>query len=132
MQVQHYGLLAHRDRGVRLAKCRALVAANTSAAPVVATPPALTAAPLRSSLSTGMPVVVTAALALPLLLGVLSTPAASDALPGVVTAGPSTMPVDGAPAERCPGCGKGRLLTVWRGVRPTARQLERQWRWNTS
>ena len=87
VRVRHYGLLAHRDRGVRLAKCRALLAADNAVAPVAAV---------------------------------------------ASTRGTAAEPADAAPTERCPACGQGTLVKLWRVERPTARQLEQAWRWNTS
>jgi len=91
VRVRHYGLLAHRDRGLRLAKCRALLGAKPAA------PPAATAAPAAPA----------------------ATAPVNDARSDAV-------------AEPCPGCGAAQRIMVWRADRPTARQLEQRWRWNTS
>jgi hypothetical protein len=90
VRVRHYGLLAHRDRGARLAKCRALLAAQQAVASAVT---------------------------------VVATPAATPA---------AAPPVQDVVGERCPGCGAIGRIVVWRADRPTARQLEQRWRWNTS
>lgn len=104
VRVRHYGLLAHRDRGVRLAKCRALLAATNSVAP-------------------GAPVET--------LAPVAAVAAAPRASADIATASVAP-PADARPAERCPACGHGTLAVLWRVDRPPGRQRQLAWRWNTS
>jgi hypothetical protein len=135
VRIRQYGLLAHRDRGERLALCRSLLA---TVGPPMARETEPPQPPWTSSdrlvLPTGAapapsivepkPVspswmgVCVLALLLPLVLGAgadtAATSSSSSALALLMTA------VD----DRCPHCGVGRMETIWRANRPSASQLQ--------
>jgi hypothetical protein len=127
VRVRHYGLLAHRGRGARLAKCRALLAVSASASAAPTLPPPTSAVFPAAA-------VAPASLALALLAAALLPAAASTAPPPSTTAASATAaaPVAALADHCCPACGQGRLTTLWRDERPSARQLAERWRWDTS
>jgi hypothetical protein len=135
VRIRQYGLLAHRDRGERLAWCRSLLAAAAAPAATPETAAAALAASERSSDSTlsasgpgpapcwvepkpasrsGIGVCV-----LVVLVSVLV--ASGDTASFASAAGP---PATVIVADRCPGCGVGHLQTIWRAGRPG--RVERQ------
>jgi hypothetical protein len=130
VRIRHYGILTHRSRGARLAKCRALVAALQGRA---ATEPAspLTAATSQWSVTSSS----ATPLAAPLLLAVLTSPSTAGPTPSTaVTAAPTaaTDPVPLVKDNLCPICRQGKLETFWFGERPKGRDFELAFCWNTS
>jgi hypothetical protein len=136
VRIRRYGLLAHRDRGARLAFCRSLLAAGAglSSAPETDSPsPSAsggstgsdqspggldrTPSPveLKSASFSGMGICVLAVLiSLLFASGETGSFASSQAVP------PTAATVE----DRCPGCGVGRLQTIWQAGRPG--RVERQ------
>src|SRR5262249_62347503 len=117
VRIRQYGLLANRDRGQRLAQCRALL--PTQAGTAAAAPPG--PRPGRPSPS----------LALCLLTGLflLRLTEGHAALPPTPA---ELLAAFQAAARRCPACGLGTLEILWEARRPTAWELERIWHWDTS
>jgi site-specific recombinase XerD len=114
VRIRQYGLLANRGRRARLAQCRALLEAQARAAGAAP-------APSRSYAWLG-PCLLAGLLLLALADGnAESAPSPADLLAAFHAA-----------AQRCPACGVGELTTLWQAQRPTARQLERRWQWDTS
>jgi len=130
VRIRQYGLLAHRDRGQRLALCRSLLAAETGSttAPENAPPrpagelgdqaasaeaeggaPRLSLVEPKPASSSQLGMAVLAAL---ISLGVSSgTPTPSASSEAVV----STIVVA---EDRCPSCGLGLMQTIWQAGRP--------------
>ena len=137
VRIRRYGLLAHRDRGQRLALCRSLLAAQAGPPPAQEnepTPPrpmgesgdqapsqdaaapesSLVGPKLASSSRLGMGV-----LAALIALGVSSGPTAPSASS---TAEASAVVVV---EDRCPACGLGRMQTIWQAGRPGWEERQR-------
>ena len=136
VRIRQYGLLAHRDRGERLALCRSLLAAGTGLLPAPETdspspsasggstgsdqsPGGLGRAPspleLKSASLSGMGICVLSVLvSLLVASGEMGSFASSQALP------PRAVMVE----DHCPGCGVGHLRTIWQAGRPG--RVERQ------
>jgi hypothetical protein len=117
VRIRQYGLLANRDRGRRLAQCRALL--PTQAATAAAAPPAPRPGPPSVSLALCL-------LAGLFLLRPTEGHSASPPTPAELLAVFQTA------ARRCPACGVGTLDVLWEARRPTAGELERLWHWDTS
>lgn len=136
VRIRQYGLLAHRDRGERLALCRSLLAAGAGLSPAPETDspspsasggstvsdqsssglgPAPSPIELRSASLSGMGICVLAVLiSLLVVSGETGSFASSQAVP----------PVAVLVGDRCPGCGVGHLQTIWQAGRPG--RVERQ------
>ena len=130
-------LLAHRDRGERLALCRSLLAAKAGLSPAPETdtqrpsasggstgsdqlPGGLGPAPfpveLKSGSFSGMGICVLAVLiSLLVASGETGTFASSQAVP------PAASMVE----DRCPGCGVGHLQMIWQASRPGRVECQR-------
>jgi hypothetical protein len=123
VRLRQYGLLANRGRQARLARCRELL--GTAAPPTTCSDPgAEPVGPARF-----------AARALPLLLVILLEwlAEASRLSPAVLAAGIASLVTPWATPEwLCRTCGLGWRETIWRAERPTGRELEAGWEWNTS
>jgi hypothetical protein len=137
VRIRRYGLLAHRDRGERLALCRSLLAAGAGLSPAPATdsqapsasggstgsdqlPGGLGPAPspveLKSGSLSGMGICVLAVLiSLLVASGETGSLASSQAVP------PTAIMVE----DRCPGCGVGQLQTIWQAGRPRRVECQR-------
>jgi hypothetical protein len=137
VRIRQYGLLAHRDRGERLALCRSLLAAGegpTWPPENEATPPRPTGelgdhtpsqhgtAP-ESSLVEPQPASSSrlgmAVLAALISLGVSSGSTAPSATSAAVA--PAAVVVE----DRCPDCGLGRMQTIWQAGRPGREERQR-------
>ena len=105
VRIRHYGLLAHRDRGRRLARCRQLLEAR-AAPPAAGTASAGPVAEQPKSFSVSVRLV--------LLMALLLT--------GTTAAELQTLLADAA-APRCQACGSGRLRTLWQAPRPRSREV---------
>jgi len=116
VRIRQYGLLANRGRRARLAQCRALLEAQATAAGAGAAP-----VPCRSNPWLG-----------PCLLAGLFLLALADGHAESAPSPTDLLAAFQAAAQRCPACGVGELATLWQADRPTARQLERLWQWDTS
>jgi hypothetical protein len=136
VRIRQYGLLAHRDRGDRLALCRSLLAASAAPSPAPGTaspPPSASGGSTNSDHSpSGLgpaPSLVEPKSASPSRMGITilvvlvsllvasgdtASFASSPAVP------PGAVLVEG----RCPGCGVGHLQTIWQAGRPG--RVERQ------
>ena len=137
VRIRQYGLLAHRDRGQRLALCRSLLAAGagpTTAPENEPAPPRPTGelgdhAPLQdgaavasclvepkpaSSSRLGMGVLA-ALISLGVSSGATAPPASAAA------AAPAVVVVE----DRCPECGLGRMQTIWQAGRPGREERQR-------
>jgi hypothetical protein len=136
VRVRHYGLLAHRDLGERLALCRSLLAAEAGPLPVPETqspPPSASggatdndqpaggAGPLSSRVEPRC--ISPSALGIAVLVvfvwliaasGDTASFAASPAVP------PAAVIVD----DRCPSCGVGHLQMIWRAARPGRKERQ--------
>lgn len=104
VRIRHYGLLTHRRRGERLAKCRELLMVAQGVAAAKQAPP-VSPMPLPSTSAAGPP-------PSPATVALDLGPARKDDL--------------------CPVCRNGRLVTFWHAQRPQGRDFERAWSWNTS
>ncbi len=139
VRIRHYGLLAHRDRGERLALCRSPlgVGAKPGPAPAAtsASPPGGEGSPdglataggagtepsrvePRPGATSRVGVGVLAVLAAPVVGR--DEEASSAASPGEP---PAAVRV--AVADRCPACGVGPVRTTWWADRPGRRQRHR-------
>jgi hypothetical protein len=137
VRIRQYGLLAHRDRGQRLAFCRSLLAAGAGLSPAPETdspspsasggstgsdqsPGGLGPAPspveLKSASLSGMGIGVLAVLiSLLVASGEMGSFASSQAVP------PAAVMVK----DHCPGCGVGQLQTIWQAGRPGRIECQR-------
>ena len=134
VRIRQYGLLAHRDRGERLALCRSLLAAGAGPAPETESPPPSASggstdsdqspsgtgpAPSLVELKSAAP----SRMGISILLVLVSLLVAS----GDTTSFASSPAVPSAAVlvdDRCPGCGVGHLQTIWQAGRPG--RVERQ------
>ena len=136
VRIRRYGLLAHRDRGQRLALCRSLLAAKAGPPPAQENEPTLTpppggvgdhapspdgtapgsalVEPKPSSSRLGMGV-----LAALISLGISSAPTAPSASSAAEAS--AAVVVD----NRCPDCGLGRMQTIWQAGRPGREERQR-------
>ena len=136
VRIRHYGLLAHRDRGERLALCRSLLAAEAEPVPAAETasapPPAggecrdgapspSGAGPIPSRVE---PLPTSSSRIAVCVLAVLVSLVVGSADLGSFAASPTGEPAAVPVPDRCPDCGVGRLQTIWQGGRPG--RIERQ------
>jgi hypothetical protein len=135
VRIRRYGLLAHRDRGERLAFCRSLLAAGAGPSPALETdpPPSVSGGSTNSDQSPGglgpAPSPVELKSASPSWMGICVL----AVLVSLLVASGDTALFASSPAvptaavlveDRCPGCGVGRLHTIWQAGRPG--RVERQ------
>ncbi len=135
VRIRRYGLLAHRDRGERLALCRSLLGAGAGAPP----PPARQTPPIAGSGSTDSHQSPDGTGPAPLLVGPKPVSGSGMGIcilavlvSLVVASGEmaslawwlSVPPVAVRVEDRCTVCGVGRLQTIWHAVRPG--RVERQ------
>jgi hypothetical protein len=123
VRIRQYGLLAHRDRGQRLALCRSLLAAGAGPTTAPEDAPTQDGAPLGSSLVEPKPV-SSSRLGMGVLAALISLGVSSGAT------APSASSVAGAPAavvveDRCPDCRLGRMQTIWQAGRPGREERQR-------
>jgi hypothetical protein len=136
VRIRQYGLLAHRDRGERLALCRSLSGAGAGPSPATETeppPPSASGGSTDSDQSPSgaapAPSPVELESASPSRMGIcvlavlISLLVASGDTASFVSS-PAVPPAAVIVEDRCPGCGVGHLQTIWRAVRP--RREERQ------
>jgi len=134
VRIRQYGLLAHRDRGERLALCRSLLAAGAGPSPETESPspsasggstdnnqspsgvgPAPSLVEPKSAALSRMGISILVVLvSLLVALGDTAWFSSSRAVP----------PAAATPEDRCLGCGVGHLQTIWRAGRPG--RIERQ------
>jgi hypothetical protein len=136
VRIRRYGLLAHRDRGQRLALCRSLLAAKAGPPPAQENEPTLTPptggvgdhAPSRDGAAPGSALVEPKPSSSRLGMGVLATLISLG-----ISSGP-TAPSASSAAEasaavvvdnRCPDCGLGRMQTIWQAGRPGREERQR-------
>ncbi len=136
VRIRHYGLLAHRDLGERLALCRSLLAAEPGPLPVAETQsPTLStsggstdsdrsapgAGPVSSRIEpksvSPSPMRITGLVVL-ILLVAASADTASLAMSSAVP--PAAVILE----DRCPSCGMGHLQTIWRVARPSREERQ--------
>jgi hypothetical protein len=135
VRIRQYGLLAHRDRGERLALCRALAAAAPSAAPETESPPSGDSrgstdsdqsptgagqAPSLVELKSASP----SRMGISILVVLVSLIGASADTVSLASSPAAVPPAAVLVEDRCPGCGVGYLQTIWQADRPG--QEERQ------
>ncbi len=136
VRIRQYGLLAHRDRGERLALCRSLLAAGAGPSPAPETdspPPSASAGSTDSDQSPSgagpAPSLVEPKSAAPSRMGIsilvvlVSLLVASENTASFASS-LAVPPAAGLVDDRCPGCGVGHLQTIWRAGRST--RVERQ------
>ena len=136
VRIRRYGLLAHRDRGERLALCRSLLAAGAGLSPAPETdspPPSASAGSTDSDQSPSgarpAPSPVEPKSAAPSRMGIsilvvlVSLLAASEDTTSFASS-PAVPPATVLVDDRCPGCGVGHLQTIWQAGRPG--RVERQ------
>jgi putative transposase/transposase-like zinc-binding protein len=136
VRIRQYGLLAHRDRGERLALCRSLLAAGAGPSPA---PETESPSPSASGGSTDnnqspseagpAPSLVEPKSAAPSRMGisilvVLVSLLVASGNTASFASSLAVSPAAGLVDDRCPGCGVGHLQTIWRAGRPT--RVERQ------
>ena len=134
VRIRQYGLLAHRDRGERLALCRSLLAAGAGPAPETESPPPSASggstdsdqspsgagpAPSLVELKSAAP----SRMGISILLVLVSLLVASGDTTSFASS-PAVPPAAGLVDDRCPGCGVGHLQTIWQAGRPG--RVERQ------
>ncbi|MGO9810004.1 MAG: transposase [Isosphaeraceae bacterium] len=142
VRIRRYGLLAHRDRGERLALCRSLLAAGAGLSPAPSPAPAPETDSPPPSASAGStdsdqspsgagpaPSPVEPKSAAPSRMGIsilvvlVSLLAASGDTTSFASS-PAVPPATVLVDDRCPGCGVGHLQTIWQAGRPG--RVERQ------
>jgi len=136
VRIRRYGLLAHRDRGERLALCRSLLAAGVEPSAALETPsapPSVSAISSDNEISPngsgpGPSLVETKSASSSrtavCMLAVLISLVVSGDPPSLVSC-PAVPPAAVIVENRCPSCGVGHLQTIWRGDRPSRKKLER-------
>ncbi len=130
VRIRRYGLLAHRDRGERLALCRSLLAAGAGPSPALeieSPPPRTSGGSTDSGQSASrlgpVPSLVEPKSALPSWMGIcvlvvlISLLVASGDTVSFASS-PVVPTAAGLGEDRCPGCGVGRLHTIWQAGRP--------------
>jgi Putative transposase/Transposase zinc-binding domain len=135
VRIRQYGLLAHRDRGERLALCRSLLAAGAGLSPAPETDlPSLSASggSMGSNQSPGglgpAPVELKSA---PLsrmgicVLAVLISLLVASGETGSFASSQAVPPAPAMVGDRCPGCGVGHLQTIWQAGRPGRVECQR-------
>ena len=137
VRIRRFGLLAHRDRGERLALCRSLLAATAESARVGET---ATEPPRPSGVSSEDAPATSCAVPVPTT--VQPQPASATRIGVAVLAVLISLVVSSGDisslrslqaalttgiivADRCPSCGVGRLQTIWRESRPASKQRQR-------
>jgi hypothetical protein len=136
VRIRQYGLLAHRDRGERLALCRSLLAAGAGPSPAPETdspPPSASAGSTDSDQSPSgagpAPSPVEPKSAAPSRMGIsilvvlVSLLVASGDTTSFASS-PAVPPAAVLVDDRCPSCGVGHLQTIWQAGRPG--RVERQ------
>jgi hypothetical protein len=136
VRIRRYGLLAHRDRGERLALCRSLLAAKVEPSPASQTS---SAAPSVSRISSDNeisrheagpapspvePKSASSSRTAVCMLAVLIWLVVSGDVGSIVSCS-AVSPAAVIVENRCPGCGVGLLQTIWRGDRPSREELAR-------
>jgi hypothetical protein len=135
VRIRQYGLLAHRDRGQRLALCRSLLAAAAGPlpAPETESPPSAMGGSQDSGQSPSgagpAPSLVEPKSAAPSRMGlcllmVLVSLAVASGETASFASSPAVPPAVVIGEGRCPSCGVGRLQTIWQAGRPG--RVERQ------
>jgi Putative transposase/Transposase zinc-binding domain len=135
VRIRQYGLLAHRDRGERLALCRALTAAAPSAAPATKSPPSgdsrgstdsdqspTGAGPAPSLVELESASLSRMGISIMVVLVSLIVASADTAS---LASSPAVPPAAAVVEDRCPGCGVGKLQTIWRAARPGHEERQR-------
>jgi Putative transposase/Transposase zinc-binding domain len=135
VRIRRYGLLAHRDRGERLALCRSLLAAVTGPSPALQTdmPPSVSGGSTNSDQSPGglgpapshveLKSASLSRMGICVLAVLISLVIASGET-GSFTSSQVVPPAAVMVEDRCPGCGVGQLQTIWQAGRPG--RVERQ------
>src|SRR5271157_503378 len=137
VRIRRFGLLAHRDRGERLALCRSLLAAPAAAAGVgdtVAEPPRPSGLSSEDAPATSCAVPVPPTVqpqpasatrigvaVLAVLISLVVSSGDISWLPSLQAALTTGIIL----ADHCPSCGVGRLQTIWQESRPTSKQRQR-------
>jgi Putative transposase/Transposase zinc-binding domain len=129
VRIRQYGLLAHRDRGKRLALCRSLLttqAGSTMDQQSDSPRPALSGGstagcqtakgvePLAPSIDPKTTLSSPVASFIVLLLVLL---VATEDISSLISS-PTEPPLVVIAEDHCPSCGVGRLQTIWRAARP--------------
>jgi Putative transposase len=131
VRIRQYGLLAHRDRGERIALCRSLLAAAAGPLPVSETQsptPSASGGSTDSDQSLGgtepVPSRVEPRPTSPSAMGI----SVLMVLGSLIVGSGDTAPLASSPAvppaaviveDRCPSCGVGHMQTIWRVARPS-------------
>jgi hypothetical protein len=126
VRIRQYGLLAHRDRGQRLALCRSLLGVRGESPTIPENEP-----PTRGELTHQVPTQEVGAggwspaepeavSSSRLGMGVLAALISLGLSAGATAAAPSAAapPAVVVVADGCPDCGVGRLQTIWQAARP--------------
>jgi hypothetical protein len=128
VRIRQYGLLAHRDRGQRLALCRSLLGVQEGSPAIPEKEPTPTAEAgaqdsAREDVASGSPPVEPKPTSLSRLgMGVLATAISLGACSGGAVPPASSAAVSPAAVvveDRCPNCGLGRIETIWHAGRPS-------------
>jgi Putative transposase len=135
VRIRRYGLLAHRDRGQRLALCRSLLAAEAGPPPAQEnelTPPTGESgdqAPSQDGAAPGSSLVEPKpASSSRLGMGVLAALIALGVSSGATAPSASSTAEASAAVvveDRCPDCGLGRMQTIWQAGRPGWEERQR-------
>jgi hypothetical protein len=138
VRLRQYGLLAHRDRGARLALCRSLLAAEARPAPArenePSPPPATDCGadvPSPDGAALGPPAVPvepkpgSSRPGLGMLVGLVSLLVSTAATAVSATAAAIVPAAVRVVDDRCPECGVGRVHTVWQAGRPSREDRQR-------
>jgi hypothetical protein len=136
VRIRQYGILAHRDRGQRLALCRSLLAAEAgpTTAPGNETTtrptdkfagriPSQDSATLGSSPVEAKPV-TSSRLNMGLLAALISLGVSSGTTADLTTSASGASAAVAAD-DRCPHCGLGLVQTIWHASRPGREERQR-------